>query len=437
MDALTAALAPSRFALEANADTRQRLALIVESSDDAILSKDLDGIILSWNSGAERLFGYRAEEVLGKSVTILIPEDHRDEEPKILERIRGGQRVEPYETVRRRKDGSLIDISLTVSPVRDALGNVIGASKIARDITEHKRAEQALAKRMEEHAALHQFTDRLYRAKSTDDIYDAALDAIARAIGCERASILLFDDLGVMRFAAWRGLSESYRRAVEGHSPWNRDVIDPDPICIADVEDVDTSSSVKAAIRAEHIGALAFVPLMADGALIGKFMTYYARRHDFTSNEVDLALTIARQLGFSIGRMRAEEARHRAEKALRDSEQRLQHALKSGQMGAWEWDIASGSVIWSPSLEEIHGLKPGTFGGSLDDFKRDIHPDDLGTVQARIQEALEARKDYNAIYRMTRPDGEVRYLEAFGRFVLDADGNPHKLVGVCMDATER
>ena len=120
----------------------QRLASIVESSDDAIISKDLDGIITSWNRGAERLFGYTAEEVIGKSVTILIPEDRMNEEPEILDRIRRGERVDHYDTVRRRKDGSLIDISLTVSPLKDADGKIIGASKIARDITERKRAQE-------------------------------------------------------------------------------------------------------------------------------------------------------------------------------------------------------------------------------------------------------------------------------------------------------
>ena len=120
----------------------QRLASIVESSDDAIVSKDLDGIITSWNRGAERLFGYTAEEVIGKPVTILIPEDRMNEEPEILDRIRRGERIDHYDTVRRRKDGSLIDISLTISPLKDADGRIIGASKIARDITERKRAQE-------------------------------------------------------------------------------------------------------------------------------------------------------------------------------------------------------------------------------------------------------------------------------------------------------
>jgi two-component system, chemotaxis family, CheB/CheR fusion protein len=120
----------------------QRLASVVEFSDDAIVTKDLDGVITSWNRSAERVFGYKAEEAIGKPITILIPHERHDEEYEILGRIRRGEHVEHYETVRRCKDGSLLDISLTVSPVRDAEGKVIGASKIARDITERRRAQE-------------------------------------------------------------------------------------------------------------------------------------------------------------------------------------------------------------------------------------------------------------------------------------------------------
>jgi PAS domain S-box-containing protein len=125
----------------AEAGLRQAAA-IIENSDDAIISKDLNGIILSWNPGAERLYGYTAAEAVGQPVTMLIPEDRPDEEPSILERIRRGERIQHYETVRRHKDGALIDVSLTVSPVRDAEGRVVGASKIARDIRGQKRAQK-------------------------------------------------------------------------------------------------------------------------------------------------------------------------------------------------------------------------------------------------------------------------------------------------------
>jgi len=121
----------------------QRLAAIVSSSDDAIISKDLNGIIQTWNRGAERIFGYSADEVIGKSITIIIPEERLDEETEVLKRIRAGLSVEHFETVRRRKDGSPINISLTVSPVKTHDGRVVGASKIARDVSEQIRLRAA------------------------------------------------------------------------------------------------------------------------------------------------------------------------------------------------------------------------------------------------------------------------------------------------------
>jgi PAS domain S-box-containing protein len=125
------------------------LSAIVESSDDAIISKDLNAVITSWNMGAERMFGYTAAEAVGQPVTILIPLDRLEEEPKILARLRRGERVDHFETVRRRKDGTLLDISLTISPIRDVRGAIVGASKIARDISARKRAE-AEQKRVQE-----------------------------------------------------------------------------------------------------------------------------------------------------------------------------------------------------------------------------------------------------------------------------------------------
>jgi PAS domain S-box-containing protein len=170
-----------------------RLAAIIETTDDAIVSKDLDGTITSWNGGAERIFGYLAEEIIGKPIMILIPPDHQKEEEAILGQIRRGQRVEHYETVRRRKDGSLIDISLTISPVRNAQGKVIGASKIARDVTERKRNEAQIINlaREAEHRTKNILatvlaTVRLSRADTSDDLkqlIEGRIDALAKVHG--------------------------------------------------------------------------------------------------------------------------------------------------------------------------------------------------------------------------------------------------------------
>ena len=125
-------------------ELQNRFAAIVESSDDAIISKDLDGIIRSWNRGAERIVGYRAEEIVGKHISTLAAPDKLDEIPNIIDRLRRGERVEDYQTKRRTKDGRVLTVSLTVSPIRDSAGTIIGASKVARDITERERQEQLL-----------------------------------------------------------------------------------------------------------------------------------------------------------------------------------------------------------------------------------------------------------------------------------------------------
>src|SRR6185295_1769452 len=118
----------------ANAILQARLAAIIESSEDAIISKTLDGVIQTWNAGAERLFGYRAEEAIGRSITLIVPLERLDEEKEILARLSRGERIDHFETVRMTKDGGRVDISLTVSPIRDAGGRIVGASKVARDV---------------------------------------------------------------------------------------------------------------------------------------------------------------------------------------------------------------------------------------------------------------------------------------------------------------
>ena len=129
--------------------------------------------------------------------------------------------------------------------------------------------------------------------------------------------------------------------------------------------------------------------------------------------------------------------RRRTERALRQSEARLNLGMEAAQMGAWEWSIASGKVTWSPTLEAIHGLPPGTFGGGFDDFQRDIHPDDRERVLAKIKESIEQREDYRIEYRITRPDGTLCWLEARGKLFMDPRGNPERMAGICLDITTR
>ena len=164
------------------------LAAIVESSDDAIVSKSLDGVIATWNNGAERMFGYSAEEAIGQPITIVIPKERLHEEHEILTRVRRGERLDHFETVRRRKDGSLFDISLTVSPIKNNEGKIVGASKIARDITEQKRVQEQIATlaRETEHRSKNVFANvQAIVAVSQSDTVDGlkhAIDGRIRAL---------------------------------------------------------------------------------------------------------------------------------------------------------------------------------------------------------------------------------------------------------------
>lgn len=189
-----------------------QLASIVESSDDAILAKNLDGIITSWNRSAERLFGYTAAEAIGRPGAILIPLDRHDEEQTILERIKRGERIDHYETVRQRKDGKPIDISLTVSPIRNAEGEIVGASKIARDITERKRNDAHVAMLARE--AEHRTKNILAAVQAIVDLSHADTpNGLKRAIAGRITALARLQDLFVK--SRWTGAELSSIAAQE------------------------------------------------------------------------------------------------------------------------------------------------------------------------------------------------------------------------------
>ena len=281
-------------------EATRRLALIVQSSDDAIIAKDLEGIVTSWNPGAARMFGHSEQEMIGQPIYRLIPPDRHHEEAEILTKILRGERVDHFETVRRAKDGRLVDVSLTISPLKLADGEIVGVSIIARDVTEKRRIES------QQHA-LHELADTVNRAAALPAIYEAALRTIRRFHGADRVSILLYDSSGVMRFVAWDGLSDGYRSAVEGHSPWKRDDPDPKPICLDDVTQVELSSELRTVIEREGIKSLAFIPLTYEKRLLGKFMVYFNTMHRFTPDELRPIETVASQVAFAIERRKSAE----------------------------------------------------------------------------------------------------------------------------------
>jgi PAS domain S-box-containing protein len=192
--------------------TTRLLAAIVESSHDAIVSKSLNGVITSWNKGAERLFGYAAEEAVGQNITLIIPPERRHEERTIVEQLTRGERIDHFETVRKRKDGSLIDVSLTISPMKDASGRVVGASKLARDITERKRAEEALRQAQTDLAHASRLTTvGEFTASLAHEVKQPIAAIVTDANTCVRWITRDEPDLGEARQAAWRIVKDAKR----------------------------------------------------------------------------------------------------------------------------------------------------------------------------------------------------------------------------------
>lgn len=266
-------------------------------------------------------------------------------------------------------------------------------------------------------------------AGTLEEIYDATLDALAQGLGVSRASILLFDPDGVMRFKASRGLSATYRRAVEGHTPWTPDTPDPQPIVVSDVARDRSLEAYRQVIADEGIAALAFIPLVSVGRVIGKFMLYADVPRAFTDDQLQLAGVVAAQVAFAVTRARAEESARR-------SEARLRFALDAAAMGTWEWDLSSQTMQWSDNLERLHGLPPGTFDGTFTSYEREIHPDDRERVLTSARRAVEEGVPYEVEYRIVAPDGTIRWVEGKGR-VECWPGRPARMTGVCMMISRR
>lgn len=299
---------------------------------------------------------------------------------------------------------------------------------------------------------LRRLMDQVACAASLEDVYAGALSGLHDLLGIDRSAVLVFDAQGVMRFAACAGLSDAYKQAVEGHSPWTPDETDAAPVLVGDVRDDASLAGFLPLFEREGIGALAFIPLRFGRKLLGKFMLYYPGPHVFTKDEVAVAETIAGYVAFAVeyhrmadrleGRLAAEHrTRERAEyeAALRQqNEERLQMALGAGQMCAWEWDVVSGRIEWSAELEELFGPGAATFARSFDNYQKYIHPADLPKVKSLLERLTRERlATYEIEYRLRPPDGSLRWLVAKGRVVFDGKGRPVRLVGICSDISER
>jgi PAS domain S-box-containing protein len=275
-----------------------RLSAIVSSSDDAIVSKDLDGTIRSWNRAAELLFGYSAAEAVGRSIRIIIPPDRQSEEDEVLARIGRGESIDHFETIRLRKDGTLIPISLTVSPVRNELGQVVGISKIARDLSEKRRTEAALQAARTGQADLQRRLMMLAAASGSlllsprlEDVMPAALNLAMQLLDADGCAIWRFSN-GAWRMGALQGVSESFANRIitsNGTGGTATSVPFVDPLALSDVASSPMLGEQRSAYAAEGIASLIAVPLRIGSDLSGTLVTYYRTPRHFTEGEIETA----------------------------------------------------------------------------------------------------------------------------------------------------
>jgi PAS domain S-box-containing protein len=280
---------------------RQRMADVLESITDSFFSMDRECRITDVNQRAASFLGKRRDELIGKILWEEIPQDKETEFYRQYHKAMAEQVPVHFEGLSRIAENTWFEAH--AYPTEE------GLSVYFRDITERKRDEEKLRQHIEQLQTIYNLTDAVSRAQEIEEIYEEALNGLERTLKTDRASILLYDADGTLRFKAWRGLSEGYRRAVEGHSPWSRDEKNPRPILVPDVKKDESLGELRSLILGEGIRAMGFIPLVYERRLLGKFMFYYNAPNSFGDEQVQIAQTLSSHVAFALGRKQAEQER--------------------------------------------------------------------------------------------------------------------------------
>ena len=406
----------------------QRYADLYEFAPIAYLSLDRFGRIEESNPAAISLLERTRKQLLGAPFILRVVKEDSELFLRHLRRCRSSKSRVETELCLKNRRGDAIPVQLSSSPSTSSRKNRALLYQTAIiDLRERKTAEKSLADAARQHKALYEFVERRHEAQRSSDIYAAALDAILSALLCDRASILLLDGQGVMRFVDWRSLSENYRRALERHSPWKSDTKNPEPICISDVNIADIPDALKSTIRAEGISAVAFFPLVADGKLIGKFMTYYNAPHDFSDQEVSLSLTIAGQLALGLERKRAEEA-------LRISEERLRAIIEQAVVGIVRCDLKGKIIFTNDAFCKMLGYGPSRLVGKT--IAELTHPADVERNMQLFRNLVARSKPFEIEKRYFCKDGSTLWASVSASPMRDAAGKTDSVVAVAINISD-
>jgi PAS domain S-box-containing protein len=352
--------------------SEERTRSMLEIMPVAMFMCDQEGLITYYNQRAAELWGRKpklhdpVDRYCG-SFRIYRPDGEflPHSECPMAVAVRTGRGARNQEIQIERPDGTTIVAAANIDPLYDESGRISGAINIFEDVTQRKQAETRLQ-------SIYQLSEAVNRAEAVEQIYEQALVALERVLHVDRASILLLDGEGVMRFQAWHGLSDTYRQAVEGHSPWPVHEKQPQPVLIPSVTLTDLGSLQQSVLN-EGIAAMAFIPLVESGRLLGKFMLYYNRPHAFSEAEVQWAQSVGRKVAHAIQRKQAEAA-------LRASEEKFAKVFRAGPLILTITRLADGRFVdvnetfvqmTGYSREEALGRTPVEMGFWVEPARRD------------------------------------------------------------------
>jgi PAS domain S-box-containing protein len=357
------------------------------TSDVAAFLLTLEGAVIGWGQGAESLFGYGAEDIVGQPVSVLVPPDGPSGIPRILRTVARGERIDAFETM-VGKDGTRLDIALVVSPTRNGGGRVTGARAVARDIS-RERAEEA----------------------------QAWLTAILES---SRDAIYTLDPRGVIR--TWNpGAERLYGYA--SHEAVGL----PGLSLVPEGRYDEASMALECVLAGEPVELFETEARRNDGVVVPVALTLWPVR-DRSGQAVGVSV-IARDL--------TED--RLAQAALAESEVRLRESESLAHVGGWVWDVMTGAVQWSAELHRIHGMDPAEFAGTIEAHLEPVHPLDRERVRRAMNAAISGPEPFETEYRIVRPDGEVRWLHGRAEVALAPSDSVAVagLRGICQDITER
>ncbi len=381
---------------EAN-QQREWFRVTLSSIGDAVITTDMQGRVTFINPVAERMTGWKLEEAAGRmleTVFVIVNEYTLKPTPNPITRVLAEGIVVGLanHTALIAKDGTVVSIEDSAAPIRDSSGQVMGAVMVFHDVSERRRQEEVL-----------RWSEERFRA-----MFNQA--AMGMAIADLGGKLELVNE----KFAQILGYSQG---DLTGKTVL--ELTHPDDLMVSRAN----IRRLLAGETTEYSYEKRFV--RKDGGAV------------WTRTTVTILKDGSGKPEKFIGVVEDISARKAAEQELQLSETRLNLAMEAGQMGAWEWVVARGKVTWSATLEAIHGMKEGTFGGTFEDFQRDMHPEDRELVLNSVRRCLEGTGDHRVEYRIIKPDGKMAWIEARGKLFRDAGGNPERMVGICMDITAR